>query len=152
MKELKPAPGPTRAGIRAFELPADLAAVLAELERIAGGIDQPVVDDPAMLHSLWTSGFPPPVHILADSLDRLVALRYVRRVFIGSEPHLVVGDRPVVQRRHSSDVGVFPSREDELFRLELASDIEHEKVILYRVVLVLEGLAALLLLRQLFVA
>lgn len=152
MEQLEPAAGSKRADVRAFDLPADLAAVLLELERIAGGSDQPVVDDPVMLHSLWTSRFPPPVHTLADALDRLVALRYIRRVFIGSEPHLVVGRRPIVQRRHSPDGEALPSMQDELFRLELASDIEHEKVILYRVVLVLEALVALLLLRQLFVA
>ena len=44
--------------------------------------------------------------------------------------------------------GLSPEDADAAFRLQLEMDVVHEQLVLYRVVLVLEALGALLLLRQ----
>ena len=103
-------------------------SILAQTRRI-------VPDDPAILALIWPWE-PPSTHALRDTLDQLIAQGELRRVHIGEEAHLVL-------RGVHSEEG-----ERDSFSLLVETDVEHERVMLYRAVIVLEVIGLLVLVRE----
>ena len=88
------------------------------------------------------------IAVRPEQIDALVALGAVARVMVGTTLHLVweadAGER-------GGTVPATPSvlnEEDLRFRLDIETDIEHERLLLYRVLLVLELLAGVLVARH----
>lgn len=141
---------PARLGV-----PRDLAplhAALCELITRAEGL---APEDTAVLTKLWPAGFSRPLGTLSSDIERLIHLGLVRRVFIGTEPHLVLPEaaaqEPVAAERTlgiSTDTEKANDPERDVFELQVRVDTETEGVLLYRVLLVVLVIAGFVAARE----
>ena len=126
--------------------------------------------DPHVLATLWPDRRPPVVDELAEGIARQVALGRLRIVHLGDEPHLTplsryetaTADRTEMEQlraprelaRGSAARALQAPRSDDarddVQQLELAIDAEHERVVLYRVLIVMEVIGLLLFARTLW--
>jgi hypothetical protein len=114
--------------------------------RLAARLREPgaiLADDEAVLLRLLGLGEGWDAHVVRHVIDSLVRDGVFRRVWVDDEPHLT-GLR--VSARSTELPG--ETSADQVFRLQVALDAEGERALLYRVVIVLEALAALLLARE----
>jgi len=79
-----------------------------------------------------------PAKGVRELVEDLVSNGSFDRIQIGSQQHLTRRVRPVVGMDHDK----------ERFQLEISIDLEHEKQLLYRIVIVLELIVIGLILRQ----
>lgn len=137
----------------------------AVYEKLKPHLAQGLLPADAALLVLLVPGLPSG-DALVRALHRLVASGRLRRVLIGSEPHLLDGEQ-AVRRSADADHEAPPpvaspepppapplapaetsTNADMDFELEVAIDVETERGVLWRVALVVAALAALALLRQ----
>lgn len=120
--------------------------------------------DPSLLRAIWPAGtVPPDTRALGQSLRRLVAAGRLRQLVVRREPHVALpasySEGPPFFTRAEPGKGVGPSERPEPtaeldkevadeFDLELALDIEHEKLLLFRVIVIVEAIIAALLVRE----
>lgn len=92
------------------------------------------------------------VKVEPEHVDALVALGTLERVMIGRTLHLVwrsdASDDRVHVPRTAGPITSDLTEDDLRFRLDIELDIEHERLLLYRVILILELVAGALLVRQ----
>ena len=84
-----------------------------------------------------------------DDLSELIESGWLRRVVVGREPHLALNSRKMctsVPVPRSSD---FATPENDAFRQRVLLDVESERIVLYRVVIVVQAIAAMVLTRSL---
>ncbi|MEM1414656.1 MAG: hypothetical protein AAGH15_07140 [Myxococcota bacterium] len=125
-----------RSGALREELDALAEEVLDALRpHLEGGL---VPDDPALLRLLCPALPPEP---LGPALDHLLARGRLRRLVVGTEPHLAFGQ--------GAEGAPASGERDDAFELEVATDVEVERVVLWRVACVVLGLGALALTREL---
>ncbi len=119
-----------------------------------------------VLSGLWPRDMAPapPLPRLEGALTRLVTSGSLRRVVVGVEPHLTLpepGGAPhtsaawsqaPAQERRTHAMALAEPDEQVAFDLQVAVDVEHERVLLFRVLLVLEAVGAFVLARELLLA
>ncbi len=146
-------------------LPPELGQVLSSLRVLLPQAGDLLPDDDAILLHLWPRDCvsdPKQVPIL---VRRLLALGYLRKVIVGREAHLCLAQDPALPQAsaetaiqtesHEQSAPQIDAKqerdhaEQRLFQLQMISDVETERVLLYRVAIVIELLALLTLLRQL---
>ncbi|MEZ4400508.1 MAG: hypothetical protein R3B06_10845 [Kofleriaceae bacterium] len=134
--------------------------------------------DPHVLVTMWPDRRPPTSDELARGIDRLLKRRVLRIIFLAGEPHLTAlprydtasdgragmehepapelvakGSAPAALGAGAAAAGSTSAEADasaEQMQLELAIDAERERVVLYRVIIVMEVLAALVFARFLW--
>lgn len=112
-------------------------------------------DDPVLLITVLCSS------VSAESwragIDALVVTGELRRVFVGQQAHLALpaerlprGFSPLSTSDDANAAANPPSSEakDETFELEIAIDVERERLLLYRVFAVFGGIGLALLVRE----
>ena len=126
-------PRPGASGAERDELAEEL------LDGLQGMLQRGLVpDDVGLLRALLPAWSERP---LGPTLDRLVASGRLRQVVVGSEAHLALP--------HGDSIPAGRSTTDQAFELEVATDLEAERALLWRVACVVLGLAALALGREL---
>lgn len=121
--------------------------------------------DPAVLAAVWPTAPRPQVRDIASAVDALIADGAVRRIVLGAEPHLVAVPRndAEVSRCSTMEQSAEPppapapprpveppvDLADERDALALAIDVEQERLVLYRVAIVVQVVLALVFLRGL---
>ena len=114
-----------------------------------------VPSDVAILQTLWPLvGEVPAANDLQVALAELLAKREFRQVFVGRDAHLTQvtapqtdATWPTIQKNMTPKVESIPD-EDINFDMRVALDIETERQLLFRVLVVLESIGALLLARE----
>jgi len=141
---------PARLGV-----PRDLAPLYAALSELITRAEGLAPEDSTVLTKLWPAGFSKPLGTLRSDIERLVHLGLVRRVFIGTEPHLVLPafatQEPVAAERAlgvSTDTAKANDPERDVFELQVRVDTETEGVLLYRVLLVVLVIAGFVAARE----
>lgn len=134
------AASPARLGV-----PRDLAPLHAALCEVLAQAQGLVPEDSTVLTKLWPPGFSKSLGTLEADIERLVHLGFVRRVFIGTEPHLLLPPSTTPERPQEQSTGKADDPERQVFELQVRVDTETERVLLYRVfliVLVIGGFVA----------
>lgn len=113
-------------------------------------------DDPALLAMVLSSGAS--AEDWRAGIDDLLASGQLRRLIVGQEPHLALAlERPrlasVPALGLSPEANAAPGEavgelKDEAFDLEIAIDVERERLLLYRVFAVFGGIGLALLARE----
>jgi hypothetical protein len=160
----------------AVTLPADLTQTLQTLRLLLPAPGDLLPEDPQIVMRQWPGGSGVDLAEVPQRLQRLLALGLVRRVIIGRERHLCLerGDvkSPTAQEPAAPSSPATPnpaapnpatpnpatplpgtspteaSEEKRRFRAQLLADVETERVLLFRVGIVLELLGLLTLLRH----
>lgn len=110
--------------------------------------------DAELLQTLWPlEGDAPSVLELGQALVELLAQREFRQVIVGRDAHIArVGNgsgSPLVAANQSTNVTGAEQDSGEIdFDLKVALDVETERQLLFRVLVVLESIGALLLARE----
>ena len=139
-------------------MPAELAAALDSLRTLLPQPGDVLPDDLDIITRLWPRDSRIEARSARAVLQRLLAVGLLRRVVIGSERYLCLAKdpepvSPAVTARPSAATEKLPRLLDEeeqqkLFQLQLVADVETERILLFRVGIVLELLALLTLLRH----
>lgn len=119
--------------------------VQAQLVAWARATEGVLPDDARLLSQLWPCLPRPSVEALAVAVEASVARGDLRRVHIGREPHLTAAPRAEGADGEPRD----PQPGEDAFLAQVERDAAHEKALLYRVAIVIEGLVGLALLREL---
>ncbi len=117
----------------------DKARGKVSLERwLLKSAPDPTPDDPEILSTL--ESFPGGLNRkdLRELIEDLVSRGDLEKIQIGSRQYLTRRQRPTIER----------DDDRELFRLEIALDLDSEKQLLYKVLIVLELIVISLILRQ----
>ena len=142
--------------VRSFgEVPSSqqLHDVRQGLEELLSSQGMLVPADCDLLFELWpSSGICPEKSILRMCIDQLISDGEYRKVIVGREAHLTLGNKrkiaKQIQQTQSNEIHEPEDVDSQLFNLQVSIDVEHERVLLYRILLVLGGIGALLLLRE----
>lgn len=133
-------PSPTRPGTELGRL-----AVLAQHLAAALRNGSVVADDPTVVAALVAAEARGDVS--RRRLDALCALGVLGRVESGGATTLVwMRDGWAA---HAVAAGAIPDLSSEAFKLDVAIDVEHERLLLYRIAFVVEVIAAVVIVRQL---
>jgi hypothetical protein len=139
----EPGSGPASAATPArLGVPRDLAAPYAALCEVLTQTQGLVPEDPSVLAKLWPPGFAKSLGLgtLEADIERLVHLGFVRRVFIGTEPHLLLPAAPgpdlAKRAEPAPTAAASEDPERQVFELQVRVDTETERVLLYRVLLI----------------
>lgn len=150
---------PAPRGVTRLPLAPDLAALLDVLHRYLRQPGDLLPADPVILSRLWGDGAPTPPLEVGSRLEALVGLGLVRRIFVQREPHIALPrahqatpaerpEAPVAEPRATIAPSSSTERSADFERL-VTLDVERERVLLYRIAIVLEVLVAAVLLRAL---
>lgn len=129
--------------------------VWTEIRSLLRGESDLAPDDPALLIMVLSS--PASADDWRAGIDALLATGKLRRLIVGRQPHLALcPQRPVTLAAVSSPKGAESSAppdapaeaKDEAFDLEIAIDVERERLLLYRVFAVFGGVGLALLVRE----
>jgi len=125
-----------------------------------------LADDPATINAQLQERGLDNIQVGSRHIEALVALGVLGRVISGGRSHLawmndgVLKDPPSQSLITVENSSLVDSDQDinkrsekdietnDLFKLDVQLDMEHEKLLLYRSLIVVEGIAGLLLLRQ----
>lgn len=154
-------------------LSADAEAVLAAVSDLAHSPGSLVPCDSQLLRALWPSTVPPATSV-ENGLRELLQAGLLRQVVVGTAAHVTAatpGPAATQAGSTSTQVGpelaptptapAVPPRDDRrladtpdllderLFELGVAVDAETERLLLYRLLLVLEAVAGVMMLREL---
>lgn len=131
-------------------LPAELAAALSTLRALLPQPGDLLPEDPQIISRQWPRDSEIDAGIAPRLLGRLTALGQVRRVILGQERYLcLAGSRePVPLRVAPQPEGGEDSENQKRFQLQMTADVESERILLFRVGIVLELLALSVLLRH----
>lgn len=127
--------------------PRSELAALADLARALGSaIVDGVPDNPAQVAAMLDDGPGPRAEVTASRLHALVELGVLGRVTSGGTTRLVW---TTDGQDTTTLVPAEPAKPDtEEFRLDLAIDVEHERLLLYRVAFAIELVGAIIIARQ----
>lgn len=139
------ADAPEKAG-----LPAELAAALATLRLLLPQPGDLLPEDPQIISRQWPRDSVIDAGLAPRLLDRLIALGQVRRVILGQERYLCLtaSREPAPPRVAAQPEGGEDAENQKRFQLQMIADVESERILLFRVGIVLELLALLVLLRH----
>lgn len=147
-------------------LPAELRPIVAALRRLLPEPGDLLPADDQIILRLWPRDLEIDCTQVPSLLDRLVVLGVLRRVIIGREAHLCLSrvpnrakesgpaaatiqiSAPSQSEATQEDPQEEKNAEHRLFQLQMTADVETERVLLFRVGIVLEFLGLLTLLRQ----
>lgn len=145
------------------ELPPELAATMETLQALLPQPGDLLPCEPVVILRQWPATSATPAPQVLRRLQQLVALGLVRQVILGCERYFcLAATAPAIsspptetEPRQAAPTPAPPPAakpppdpEQERFQLQLGIDVEAERVLLFRVGIVLELLALLTLLRQ----
>ncbi len=120
-------------------------------------VGQVIPADAAILTALWPERFRDPGS-LESEIERLVDAGTLRRIYVGSEPHLASGRTPGTAKRQPLEAAPAPVESgprpaaaddiEEMFQLQVQLDLEREKALFWRVAVAIGSLGALVILRE----
>lgn len=146
---------PTQSPHAQDALPAELHAALTGLKCLMPHPGDMLPADPEILQRLWPRSSELQPASAVRLIERLQALGLVRRLIVGREPHLCLGESlppPMAALQESSTARPQPEAADlaanHHFQLQLAMDVESERILLYRVGIVLALLGLFVLMRH----
>jgi len=82
-----------------------------------------------------------------EDIENLVKSGWLRRLVVGSEPHLALVPREMQRAAESASSDLAPHSTDG-FRERVVLDVESEHIVLYRVAVVVQAVMTLLLVRS----
>ena len=132
---------------RVVALNPDVLPILVELANQHGVVP----DDPDLLATLWPGECPADLPVWIETLINAGALR---RVWLGSEPHLAIQESSKTGPHRSEveplDTTALPNAaaDAEAFSIDLEVDVLSERLLFYRLVIVFEVLMGLFGLRE----
>lgn len=138
-----------------FEKEVVAEALRSALRQLLSEPGSLVPADVAILQTLWPLvGEVPAANDLQVALADLLVKREFRQVFVGRDAHIAQVTAPqtggtwlTIQQTITPKVESIPD-EDSNFDMRVALDIETERQLLFRVLVVLESIGALLLARE----
>ena len=145
------------------ELPPELAATMETLQALLPQPGDLLPCEPVVILRQWPATSATPAPQVLRRLQQLVALGLVRQVILGCERYFCLAATPPAISSPPTETDPRqaapapapppaakppPDPEQERFQLQLRIDVEAERVLLFRVGIVLELLALLTLLRQ----